>query len=323
LRPPAFDATDGGQGEAEREEPVMLVGVIALPQQEKWQVEPLVQLAKQGSWQGFPNRLTPGEWRSWPLVAEAMEKSRKPATIRYARERPLGPPLLLRGESPLASRLIRQRRSGQSYDGRAMLGREGFLRIMDRALVRDRVLPWDLLPWRPQVHMVVLVHRCEGMANGAYLLARDGEGLQRFRHQSNPVFAWSIPAGTPDSIPLYTLLAGDCRKLAASSSCHQEMAADGVFMVAMVVDMKGALQQGRWNYRALHWEAGVLGQMLYLEAEAEGLNGTGIGCFFDDLLMERLGLQGQGWQVIYQFTVGRALVDKRLTTLPAYTLPAD
>ena len=35
-------------------------------------------------------------------------------------------------------------------------------------------------------------------------------------------------------------------------------------------------------YRRLFWECGLIGQVLYLEAEAAGVRGTGIGCFYDD-----------------------------------------
>lgn len=58
--------------------------------------------------------------------------------------------------------------------------------------------------------------------------------------------------------------------------------------------------------------------MLYLEAEAAGAQGTGIGCFFDDVFHEPLGLRDRRFQSLYHFTVGRALPDTRITTLPAY-----
>ena len=35
----------------------------------------------------------------------------------------------------------------------------------------------------------------------------------------------------------------------------------------------------------------MIGQVLYLEAEAVGLRGTGIGCFFDDGMHSLLGLK--------------------------------
>ncbi len=72
-----------------------------------------------------------------------------------------------------------------------------------------------------------------------------------------------------------------------------------------------------WRYRQLHWEAGLLGQVLYLEADAVGLRGTGIGCFFDDDLHAMLGIKTRDLQELYQFIVGRPLTDDRITTLPA------
>ena len=63
----------------------------------------------------------------------------------------------------------------------------------------------------------------------------------------------------------------------------------------------------------------MIGQVLYLEAEAVGLRGTGIGCFFDDGMHSLLGLKHRRYQSLYHFTVGGPLEDERLTMLPAYT----
>ena len=71
-------------------------------------------------------------------------------------------------------------------------------------------------------------------------------------------------------------------------------------------------------YRRLHWEAGMVGQMLYLEAEAHGVRGTGMGCFFDDVTHEILGLADNTFQDLYHFSVGKPVEDQRLTTLPPY-----
>ena len=65
----------------------------------------------------------------------------------------------------------------------------------------------------------------------------------------------------------------------------------------------------------------MVGQVLYLEAEAAGLRGTGIGCFFDDGVHRLLGLDTAAdapWQDLYHFTVGGPVEDQRLTTEPAY-----
>ncbi len=62
----------------------------------------------------------------------------------------------------------------------------------------------------------------------------------------------------------------------------------------------------------------MLGQVLYLEAEAAGVQGTGIGCYFDDELHRALGIDTTRFQDIYHFTVGGAEVDSRLGSEPAY-----
>ncbi len=63
----------------------------------------------------------------------------------------------------------------------------------------------------------------------------------------------------------------------------------------------------------------MIGQVLYLEAEAAGIRGTGIGCFFDDAVHDVIGLDSSNYQSLYHFTVGGPVEDTRLTTLPAYS----
>jgi hypothetical protein len=62
----------------------------------------------------------------------------------------------------------------------------------------------------------------------------------------------------------------------------------------------------------------VLGQVLYLEAEASGLQGTGIGCYFDDVVHSALGLNTERFQDLYHFTVGKAVIDARIGSEAAY-----
>ena len=62
----------------------------------------------------------------------------------------------------------------------------------------------------------------------------------------------------------------------------------------------------------------MIGQVLYLEAEAAGLRGTGIGCYFDDAVHEICGLSGTAFQSLYHFTLGGARTDRRIQTLPPY-----
>ena len=75
---------------------------------------------------------------------------------------------------------------------------------------------------------------------------------------------------------------------------------------------------GAWFYRNLFWEAGMIGQVIYLEAEAAGARSTGIGCYFDDPVHEILGLHGNRFQDLYHFTVGVHVEDPRLQTWGSY-----
>jgi hypothetical protein len=114
------------------------------------------------------------------------------------------------------------------------------------------------------------------------------------------------------------LLRTDCRIIARTMNCHQAIASDSCFSLSMLSEFESVVGANAWRYRQLHWEAGLLGHALYLEAEAEGLRGTGIGCYFDDALHEVLGLATTQFQALYHFTVGRPLTDDRILTLPAY-----
>jgi nitroreductase len=121
-----------------------------------------------------------------------------------------------------------------------------------------------------------------------------------------------------DDIPLYHLDTGDCRVVVKTLSCHQPIASDSAFSLGMVAEFGASLAVAPWLYRRLFWECGLIGQTLYLEAEAAGVRGTGIGCYFDDSVHELLGFKGNQFQSLYHFTVGKPLEDKRLETFPAY-----
>jgi nitroreductase len=101
-------------------------------------------------------------------------------------------------------------------------------------------------------------------------------------------------------------------------SCHQDIAGHSAFAVAMIAPYEHLLRQGAHHYRRLYWECGMIGQVLYLAAEAHGLRGTGIGCFFDDEVHRLLGIQDKSYQALYHFTVGHPIEDDRLSILPAY-----
>src|SRR4029077_6538037 len=164
--------------------------------------------------------------------------------------------------------------------------------------------------------LAIFVHRVEGMAPGLYLLLRDPLTFDWLR----ATLPGELRCEPSDAdLPLWCLARDNVQALAARLSCDQAIAADGFFSLAMVADFDASLQTfGPSFYRHLFWETGVVGQVLYLEAEAAGARATGIGCFFDDPVHEVLGLRGHAFQSLYHFTVGTPVDDARLTTEPGY-----
>jgi hypothetical protein len=163
------------------------------------------------------------------------------------------------------------------------------------------------------------VHRVDDVEPGLYLLLRDPSLRQQIAAELHRGFAWAAVDSGPLALSLWRLDSGDTRRAAALVSCRQDIASDGSFAVAMLAELEPALvEHGPWMYRHLHWEAGAIGQILYIEAEAARVRATGIGCFFDDAVHELLGLHNRSLHTLYHFTVGGPVPDERLRTLAAY-----
>ncbi|HSP00594.1 MAG TPA: SagB/ThcOx family dehydrogenase [Thioalkalivibrio sp.] len=278
----------------------------------------LLPKLRQARWHGRANRLSQSHVH-WPqiLAAEAAALKLEPGeSFRWG---PPPRPSLMPGRGATgAAQLIRQRRSAVAFDGVTQLSADAFFRMLDALLPREGIPPWDLLPWRPRVHPVLFVHRVDGVEPGLYLLVRDDDAMPALRRAMRDEWSWETVPGCPGHISLRRLAPLDLRDTAQLICCHQEIAADSAFALGMLAEFRSALEEAQWWYRRLHWEAGVLGQVLYLEAEAAGVRATGIGCFFDDEMHRVLGLQDDAWQTVYHFTVGGAVDDPRLMTLPPY-----
>lgn len=179
--------------------------------------------------------------------------------------------------------------------------------------------PFDAFWWTPRIHLVCFVHRVAGLEPGLYTLARSADGLASLQRACRDDFAWIRPEGVGDDLPLFLLAATDARRLARQPSCAQDIASDGFFSLGMLVEFDSSLAQyGPGFYRHLFREAGAIGQVLSLEAEAAGCRGTGIGCFFDDAVHDVLGLRDEQLQSLYHFTVGIPVEDARLQTSSGY-----
>ena len=194
---------------------------------------------------------------------------------------------------------------------------QAFFSILDSLLVRPQA-PWTVWRFRPRIHPVLFVHKVEGLEPGLYALPRSPEGEALLRKSLSGDFLWQKADEAPAHLPLFRLKPGDTRGVARRLFCNQAIASNGCFAMAMLAEFEAPIRENPWFYRRLHWESGLVGQALYLEAEAAGLRGTGVGCFFDDETHEFLGLTSSALQTLYHFTVGVPLTDERIATQPAY-----
>lgn len=275
---------------------------------------------EQGDWAGQANVLDRRHFYRWPVIDAVTQASHKPdldVPMDTQLPQPLSLPIPSLCTEP-AARLFRQRRSAQAFDGVTGIEATDFFRLLDHLLPRPGIAPWDTLPWAPRVHPVLFVHRVQGLAPGLYALPRSEQGKTLLRTRLRQEFSWSAVAAAPDHLPLFQLIVARTERTAMRLSCHQEIAGASAFSLGLLAEFDSHIQDTPWRYRELFWEAGVLGQVLYLEAEACGLRGTGIGCYFDDAVHEVLGITDHSLQSLYHFTIGGPVMDARLVSLPPY-----
>lgn len=105
---------------------------------------------------------------------------------------------------------------------------------------------------------------------------------------------------------------GDQQVQAAGLSLGQDLAGNACVAFSMIAGIERAVRaHGDRGYRYVHFEAGAIGQRLYVAAEALGLAATGIGAFYDDKVHEYLKLAPEQGQVVYHFAVGFPVHDAR------------
>jgi SagB-type dehydrogenase family enzyme len=317
--------------EAEPEEPGCLLALSHLPVPARLEApdEQLLGVMKRGSWSGRASQLSEDhvEWSFLEDVARSTRDPGRLAPVRANHGDTRRRPQPDAGSRPPAAQsaraLILQRRSALRFDGRTSIDHERFFAMLARTCPGERARsPWDALWWSPAVHLVLFVHRVEQVSPGLYVLVRSSTESSAIvseaalRAAMRAEFLWE-PVGSHPR--LLCLARGDCRGLARRLSCDQDIASDGFFSVAMLAAFEQAIEtHGPSFYRHLFWETGVIGQVLYLEAEAAAARATGIGCFYDDPVHEVLGLSDHTFQSLYHFTVGTPVEDPRLTSERGY-----
>jgi len=330
---------DDDFADAEREEPECIA--VVTPRTPESRIEhdadAIVSAARAARWSGHANKLSPSRVE-WPIIDDVAQATRRvdrrqvdaaPRSVRLQPDPPtrsvrLEPDLPTRSvrlqpDPPGARQIILQRRSAVAFDARSTLPRDTFLSMLART--QPTAPPWDAIDWPPHVHLLLFVHRVEGLTPGVYACLRDPAVLNEWRDAMRAEFLWepvndSNESNDPNG--LYLLLPFDVTWVANRVSCDQDIAADGFFSLGMIARLESSIHDREWFYRRLFWESGIIGQTLYLEAEAAGARSTGIGCFYDDPVHEAAGLSGREWQSLYHFSMGVPVEDDRLTTEPGY-----
>jgi SagB-type dehydrogenase family enzyme len=278
-----------------------------------YDLDALIHAAQTGVWQGKAELLNKHHLYNWTVINEVAHATEKPRTDPVKSPAFIQPANTPSACQQTATQLIRQRRSAQHFNPSATLAKQDFYRILSATLPDKQ--PFDVWSLPNNIHLFIFVHRVEGLEAGLYALPRNTEKLAALQAATSSKFEWQAVSAP---LPLYKLISANCRNAAKTLSCHQAIASDSAFSLAMVAEFSVTVEAAAWHYRYLFWEAGLIGQVLYLEAEAAGVRGTGIGCYFDDSVHEVLGLTDETFQSLYHFTVGTPLDDSRLQTLPAY-----
>jgi len=331
-RPDDFPATRFAF--TENEEPEILLAVRASGLTPVPSGAALTEWLDAAAWHGRPSRIDPSPGYRWPAIDQAATASRLTATdkgmLRSTPENgefPALPPLMPLAATAGAAALIRQRRSAQRFDPKYTLDKAAVYRMLDATLPR-RQAPFDAQEGVPHIHLLLFVLRVDGLPSGLYLLPRTPQAAATLPDKlgsSDARFAGRclVADSDPDCpahlglILLAPLGLQELQRLARSLSCHQDIASTSAFSLGMLGEFETATADAH-GYRELLREAGLIGQVLYLEAEAAGVRGTGIGCFFDDPVHQAFGLLGSAEQSVYHFTVGTPVVDDRIETAPPY-----
>jgi SagB-type dehydrogenase family enzyme len=114
--------------------------------------------------------------------------------------------------------------------------------------------------------------------------------VHRVRDCDPGVYRWDRANGKLEQVH-----SGNVQRVAAFLSLEQSLAGHSCFTVSMIADLgEAAHVVGNRGYRYVYFEAGAIGQRLYVGAEALGWNATGIGAFYDDDVHRYFGFLEEG-----------------------------
>lgn len=314
------DFTSGRYPHTEREEAEILLALTS-PTDLAW----LQQAIGNAHWHGQASAIDRHPMYRWSVIDEVAEASRH--QVDSVRAEPVEAPSAARpvhserlnlhqANLMPAAAVMLQRRSAQRFDHGHVMPQQDFFALL-AATLPNAPLPWSVLAAPPRIALMLFVHRVQGLAPGLYLLPRTSRLSALLPSKPGAGFMCEAVPDAPTALGLLRLSPVDpseLQRISRSLHCHQDIASNSCFALGMLAEFDTAIAEASSGYRDLLREAGLIGQVLYLHAEAMGLRGTGIGCYFDDPVHTLLGLPDERVQSLYHFTVGLPLDDPRITT---------
>jgi len=249
---------------------------------------PAFPAAASGEWfGGIPNKVS-SEVIRYPLIEgmHAATKLLRPVVTTTADDNGTAIARKRYNEGLAYGEIARRRRSALDFrGGTESISHNQLLTLLDLA---TRPLQADFAT-ELYVQLYLYVHRVRDLNPGVYKYC-------------------------PDSARLEPMKSGDQRVVAAGLSLGQDLAGNSCVTFSMIGDLERAAEShGDRGYRYVHFQAGAIGQRIYLAAESLGFQSTGIGAFFDDAVNEYLGIASEsGRQVVYHFACGYAIEDQRI-----------
>jgi SagB-type dehydrogenase family enzyme len=172
------------------------------------------------------------------------------------------------------------RRGSSRRFARTPINFEQLSTMLDRA---TRGIPADFLnPFGTQLNQLYLiVHAVEGLASGAYVFHRDRQVLECLKQ-------------------------GNFRDQAGYLGLEQQLPADAAVDIFFLADLRLIFNRfGNRGYRAVQFEAGILGGKLYLAAYAQHLGATGL-TFYDDDVIRFFSPHAEGKSAIFLVALGNS-----------------
>lgn len=289
----------------EKEYPDMLLLISRKKNNSTFNVSKILE-SLQDTYDGKANQLSPS-WHKWDIL-DKIESATKEKIIEIKN---IETAPIRRSPTKESKTIVMSRRSAQMMDKNN--SKISFLEFEN--ILRSVCISLNDKPCA--INLVLFVHNVENLESGIYILIRNNQHKSQLQKLMKDSFIWKKAEKT--KLDLYLLEAGDVKGVSKQISCSQDIASDGAFSLGMLAEFTTQLENyGAHRYKELYWECGAIGQQLYLEATSLDLSATGIGCFLDDIFHQLLELKTNEYQSLYHFTIGRAIIDNRLSSIQPY-----